>query len=796
MTRCLSSLRFRLIALILLAVIPAFGVILYSAAKHRDLTTQQVQRNALGAARAIAAEQERFFENAHQLLIMLSRVPQVREHNKNGCDKFLAGLLEPLYADLGIADVKGNLLCSALPAGHSLLRSNRQHQNHFVETHDFFVGQLRIDRTTGKTLLDLGFPMLDPPGVLRAVVVAALNLSWLSQLTAENHLYPGATFTLVDGDGNVFLRYPQGRESIGQPIFAKALDDGAAWQETERAVESVGPDGVRRLIAFAQLKSPVGGKPIYAAIDISAAMAFGDANQILIHNLITLGLLTALTLVAAWFGADIVVLRRIRDIVAATKQIAAGKLSARTRLPYGRSELGQMARTFDELAQVLEKRKEEADATTLQIQKHQQQQNALYDLNLTITSTLDLTSVLNTLLDEISSLFFSSAASVDWINKQSGALEIIAHRNLDQADGMQDGIAVEQGLALIVLKRQSTLAISNAQIDPRTTNPEFFRQHRLVSYLGMPLIVKGECLGVLSFYTKEERCFTAEEMNLLTALVNQAAIAIYNSHLYEQTRNQAIQLEKSNKIKDEFLGVMSHELRTPLNIIMNYAEALRMGMFGNISIDQEKSTEKIRCQAGHLLILINGILEITKIESGTLTLLKDRIDLSEFMAESRSDYMMPMDKDLILQWEFSDLPVITSDRMKLKQILTNLINNAIKFTDHGRVNISAQIINPECILEFKVTDTGCGIPDDLLPFVFDKFRQIDSTTTRNHSGAGLGLYIVRTFVELLHGTISVQSRFGEGSVFTVHLPVNVENIIGQADPDPRTAWEQSQLGTN
>jgi K+-sensing histidine kinase KdpD len=137
----------------------------------------------------------------------------------------------------------------------------------------------------------------------------------------------------------------------------------------------------------------------------------------------------------------------------------------------------------------------------------------------------------------------------------------------------------------------------------------------------MPLIAKGECLGVLSFYAKQEHCFAAEEMNFLTALVNQAAIAIYNSYLYEQTRNQAIQLEKSNKIKDEFLGVMSHELRTPLNIIMNYAEALRMGTFGNISGDQEKSTEKIRCQAGHLLTLINGILESQR-SSGTFTLLK------------------------------------------------------------------------------------------------------------------------------------------------------------------------------
>jgi signal transduction histidine kinase len=190
-----------------------------------------------------------------------------------------------------------------------------------------------------------------------------------------------------------------------------------------------------------------------------------------------------------------------------------------------------------------------------------------------------------------------------------------------------------------------------------------------------------------------------------------------------------------------------------------------------------------------LLTLINGILEITKIESGTLTLFKDRLDLSEFMTENRSDYMMPMDKDLILQWEFSDLPVIISDRMKLKQILTNLINNAIKFTDHGRVSISAQMINLERTLEFKVADTGSGIPDDLLPFIFDKFRQIDSTTTRNHSGAGLGLYIVKTFVELLNGTISVQSWVGEGSVFTVHLPVNVENILAQADFDLSNAPE-------
>ena len=346
------------------------------------------------------------------------------------------------------------------------------------------------------------------------------------------------------------------------------------------------------------------------------------------------------------------------------------------------------------------------------------------------------------------------------------------------------------GLPLVVLTRQAPLAISNTHTDPRTGNPEFFRIHHFMSYLGLPMIAKGETMGVLSIYVKDERGFGAGELAFLTALVNQAAIAIYNSRLFEQTRNQAAELERSNKIKDEFLGVMSHELRTPLNIIMNYAEALQMGTFGRISADQEKGTHKIRSQAGHLLSLINGILEITKIESGTVTLLKEPIDLVEFMADNRTDYVMPMEKELTLEWHYpAHLPVIESDRMKLRQVLTNLINNAIKFTDQGSVIISANLLDEGRTVEFQVTDTGLGIPQDLLPFVFDKFSQIDSTTTRHYSGAGLGLYIVKSFVEILGGTVSVQSKFGEGSLFSVRLPVNTTSAA-PCDPDhPANAVE-------
>ncbi len=772
MLKSLSSLRSRLILLILMAVVPAFGLILDSAARHRELTASQVKQNALVAARVIASEQDRVLENAHEFLVTLARVPQIRESDKAACRRILSGLLEPRYADLLVADKNGNPLCTALPASSSLASSRGVHHARSLETYDFSVGNLRYHPASAKILLDVSYPVSDQPGVVRAVVSAALDMSWINHLTVDSHLYPGATYTLVSSTGTALLRYPEPTDWIGKPIFAEAAEQSLASRNTEKTIEANGPDGVRRMFAFSRLKNPIGGQTVYAAIDLPATLAIVKTKEILVENLIALGVVSAIILSLAWFGTNVVVLRRIRDIIATTNRVAEGNLSARTTLAYENSELGQMARAFDNLAQALEKRQVEAVESAQRIHKQRQQQEVLYDLNRGITSTLDLGSVLSTLLDHIATLFPTCAVTVSWINKQTNDLEPIARRGFDDTEQTETDLESAQLLPLLVLKQQSPVAISNARRDPDASNHDFLLRHKLTSYLGLPLVAKREILGVLSFYTREEREFSHEEIDFLNALVNEAAIAIYNSRLFEQTREQTIELEKSNKIKDEFLGVMSHELRTPLNIIMNYSEALKMGTFGDISPDQERGTEKIRAQASHLLSLINGILEITKIESGTAIVQTDHLDIVDFMSETQSDYMLPMEKDLILDWDYAtDLPIMECDRVKLKQILINLINNAIKFTDRGYVRVSAHALVDEGILEFRVADTGPGIPDELLPFIFDKFRQIDSATTRNYSGAGLGLYIVRNFVDLLGGTIDAHSKVGEGSVFTVRLPI-------------------------
>lgn len=782
MLNFVSSLRSRLILAILLAVIPAFGLNLYSAANHRELTAAQAKQNALIAARIIAAEQDRVLENAHQFLVTLANVPQIHNSDKSTCHKFLSKLLEPRYADLTVADRNGNPLCTALssdaiPANPKALQLSRG-----LDSRDFAVGKVRYQPETSKAVLDVSYPILEAPGVVRGYISAALDLSWINYLIVDQHLDPGITYTLVNDDGIVLLRYPVG-SWIGKSLYFDRKEASVISQSNERTVELKTPDGLRRLFAFSRLKNSMSNQPVYAAIDLPISMASAKSREILIRDSVSFGLLSIVVLALAWFGTDVFVLRRIRDIIAATNKVAAGNLKARTTYPYQNNELGQMARAFDHLAQALETRQTEAEKSAKRISNQQQQQTALFDLIRGITSTLDVRSVLNIFLDHISALFPAYAVSVSCINGNANGLDAMGYRLPPATDQLRSDPYPPETLPNLVLKQQSPVAIANARMDPRVRNHDFFRDW--TSYLGLPMVAKQEILGVVSFCGKEERELSPGEITFLNGLVNEAAIAIYNSRLFEQIREQATELERSNKIKDEFLGVMSHELRTPLNIIMNYAEALQMGTFGEITATQESATDKIRVQASSLLLLINGVLEITKIESGSIVVQRDAIDMTEFMHDNRSDYMLLGEKNLTVEWDIpAQLPTIVSDRLKLKQILTNLINNALKFTDQGSVKISARIAADQATLELCVSDTGPGIPEEMLPIIFDKFRQLDSATTRNYGGAGLGLFIVRNFVTLLGGTIEVTSQMGEGSAFKIYLPIRQELPEGHpAMPD-------------
>jgi signal transduction histidine kinase len=420
-----------------------------------------------------------------------------------------------------------------------------------------------------------------------------------------------------------------------------------------------------------------------------------------------------------------------------------------------------------------------------QIQESLRRLRALREIERATISTLDLRRVLDVLLEKIDFLLPYAAMTVRLFNKTTGLLEPIACCNLEEKEWKADPGRRGRGLAHVVFEKKVPWTVRNLQAEPRVRDPEFFARHGVVSYLGLPLIAKEEVLGVLSFYTKQEHSFGDEEIEFLSTLTDQAAIAIQNSQLYEEIRASRDALERANRVKEEFLSVMSHELRTPLNAILGYTEMVKEGLQGEVNDEQVKSLEKVSRRTKELLTMINGILQVTSMKAPEVTTESRRFDLAGFLDELRSGYEFPSDKEVRLDWDYADLPVIDSDPEKLRHILQNLINNAIKFTHNGKVNVSVRVKEGEGLettgnrqggnsahasVEFTVADTGIGISEEMLPVIFEKFRQVDSSETRSYGGVGLGLYIVKQFTEQLGGKIEVDSAPGYGSKFIVTIP--------------------------
>ncbi len=252
----------------------------------------------------------------------------------------------------------------------------------------------------------------------------------------------------------------------------------------------------------------------------------------------------------------------------------------------------------------------------------------------------------------------------------------------------------------------------------------------------------------------------------------------------EQVRS----LEKVNQLKAEFLANVSHELRTPIHAIIGYTELLLDGVYGTANDEQEEAVRFIRESAQGLLDLVNNLLDLSRIESGRTDLILQSFDLRGLVGEL-TDQLKPLVNAKRIELTSTvliDNTVIRTDRGKLKQVLINLVSNAIKFTDHGRITLS--ISNDAKVLPdgasgtprfaISVQDTGIGIPADKLGQVFEKFYQVDSSAHRSHEGTGLGLYITKQLLDLLAGRVEIQSTPGTGTTVTISLPQNFEEIEG------------------
>lgn len=349
----LSSLRARLLLLALFAVLPALVLTFIADLEMRRLREAQARENTLRLTRLAAGDLIQVIEGTRQLLVGLVQLSEVRQTDPAQCNTLFTDLLNqyPYYINLGVVEADGRLFCGARPT--ATFSINRDSLRDLFKTPNFSIGGYQIDPATGEGTILFGYPVSNRLSTARAVVFAALNLSWFDSLETEAQLPERAVLVVMDQQGTILARYPHPQKWSGKSVRDTVLAQAILSGEDEGVAEVSGLDGVRRLYAFTVIRD-TSKVAMVVSIGIAKEAAFRAADQIFIRNLAGLALVGMLTLVAAWLIGNAFIVRRVDVLVRATKQLAEGNLNTRLGPPYEQDEFGQLAQSFDSMAESLE----------------------------------------------------------------------------------------------------------------------------------------------------------------------------------------------------------------------------------------------------------------------------------------------------------------------------------------------------------------------------------------------------------------------------------------------------------
>ena len=418
----------------------------------------------------------------------------------------------------------------------------------------------------------------------------------------------------------------------------------------------------------------------------------------------------------------------------------------------------------------------ELQARTGQLTRSVEELTALGDVSRALSSTLDLDTVLQTIVTRASQLTGTDVCSVFEYDEAAGAFYLRATHNLDEeVVTLARQMPIRKGEGV-----QGRMAVTRQPVQvPDIAQEQAYRgplrdvllRIGTRAVLAVPMLRENELIGGLTVAKKTAGEFSPEVIELLKTFATQSALAIQNARLFRELAAKSHQLEEASQHKSEFLANMSHELRTPLNAVIGFSEVLSERMFGELNEKQEEYLKDIHASGQHLLSLINDILDLSKIEAGRMELELSDFDLPQAISDALTLVRERAARRGIALHQTVDerLGQVRGDERKVKQVLLNLLSNALKFTSEGgRVDVSARVVDG--LAEISVTDTGIGIAREDQAAVFEEFRQV-GTADKKVEGTGLGLTLSRKFIALHGGRIWVESELGVGSTFTFTIPV-------------------------
>ncbi|RUR80207.1 ATP-binding protein [Chlorogloeopsis fritschii PCC 9212] len=729
----ISGFRARLLLLVLLSLFPAVGLIVYTTLEQQRSAIAEMQKQAVQLVHLVASNHTQVSEGTKQLLILLSQLPEIREGNTAECDRLLTNLLKiyPAYDSLSVLNPQGKTICSSDSARKSINIVKESSFQSALKTRKFAVSEYQIDRVSKKGTINYAYPILDKTGKVQLVAIAATNLAWLNQLARQVKLPENSVLSVFDRQGTLLVRYPEPEKWVGKTLPKEIFD--RLIQAEGKGTEIISLDGVPRIFALAAINDVLPQTNAYVGIGFPQSVVYSQVNERLTWNLTALGIVTVLGLIAAWVGGDIFFLRQLNSLIHSAQQLKNGNLSTCSELTNQTSELGLIARAFNDIAEALEQQVNEL--------------KTLFDFIPVGIAIAEDPNCNYIHFNSTAAKLFKLAFDADGCKISSQGLQAFPYKLYHQN---REVLTHEQPLQYAI-----TQGVKVKDVELNLVHED----GTLITLLcyAAPLFHKnGQTRGGICVFLDISECKDAQQER---------------EQLLQQKQTARAQAEAAIRVKEEFLTIVSHELRSPLNPIIGWAQLLKSRKF------DEKTTARaldtIERNAVLQAQIIEDLLNVSHTLRGNMRLKLAPVNVVTVINTAiESIRATAQAKNVTITTQFdSNAGVVSADTNYLQQVFWHLLSNAVKFTPSGgKVEVMFDTIG--AMAQIQVKDTGKGITPKFLPHVFEYFRQENSSTTREFEGLGLGLALARYFTELHGGSISAHSLGeGKGATFTVKLPL-------------------------
>jgi signal transduction histidine kinase/HAMP domain-containing protein len=721
-----ASVQGQFMLVIFLAILPMIGLTVYTDIASNQILKIDAQNSILRVANLSAIEQQRLIDAGGQILLALSHVPEI---NSKECGKFLSDTIAefPAYSTIFVLDSRGTLQCLSGSYSGNPDFSGRSYFERAVQTKKLAIGDYQLGRISGKYILPVALPILDASGNVKKVIALGIDITWVGKIAQSANLQNGTTITVIDHNSTIIGRYPDAGSFIGKPYSAPILAEIITGKASSGIAEGIGLMGQDVVVGFAD----IGGGHII--VSTPSAIVLAETRTIFMRNLLLVLIFGLLTLAMTRIFAQYLILSKIKRIVAAADAFSSGDLTVRTNVDYS-GELGTIAKSFDLMSARLAE-------TIVALDKKIKEQG-------------------------------SSIAEIE--QKKEIAEKERARAEIFLA-AIGDGVIVTDGQARIVFMNESAenllhtkmadqvgKEIYNLRLEdeagdeiPRTARPAY---HALVE-------------GARIYPDPTKTIYFRRDDKRIPLFITASPIGSKGVLGEISVFHDVSQEKEIDKTKSEFVSLAAHQLRTPLSTISWYAEVLLGSDLGKLNEKQRQYMEEIYHSDQRLIALINAMLDVSRLELGTLAINTAPVDLHVLADGVVKEYdRVAKKKHVMIHASYEPrLPKLSADERLMRIIIENLLHNAIKYSDkNSKVELKVSMRESQFCIEVK--DHGVGIPKAQQPKIFTKLFRADNARLIDPDGTGLGLYIVKSILDVTGGTISFTSEEGKGSTFSVCIP--------------------------